>query len=58
MRDGLMMATIISYAQGLAMLHNASIELKMEIPLPDVVRIWRGGCINPLFLLELFTAAY
>jgi 6-phosphogluconate dehydrogenase len=58
LRDGLIMATVISYAQGLAMLHKASIELKMEIPLPDVVRIWRGGCIIRSSLLELFTAAY
>lgn len=58
LKDALITGTIISYAQGLAMLHKASIELKMEIPLPDVVRIWRGGCIIRSSLLELFTAAY
>lgn len=58
LHDGLYAATIICYAQGLAMLYKASIELKMEIPMLDVVRIWRGGCIIRSSLLELFTAAY
>jgi 6-phosphogluconate dehydrogenase len=58
LEDGLFAAVIISYAQGLAMLHKASIELKMEIPMQDVVKIWRDGCIIRSSLLELFTAAY
>lgn len=56
--DALYCATIISYAQGLSMLHKASSELQMDIPLKDVVRIWRGGCIIRSSLLEVFTAAY
>ena len=51
-------ATIICYAQGLSMLHKASSALKMDIPLRDVVRIWRGGCIIRSSLLEIFFAAY
>jgi 6-phosphogluconate dehydrogenase len=56
--DGLYAATVICYAQGLTMLHKASAELQMEIPLPDVVRIWRGGCIIRSSLLEIFTDAF
>lgn len=56
--DALYFATIICYAQGLAMLHKASDELKMEIPLQEVVRIWRGGCIIRSSLLEIFYKAY
>ena len=56
--DALYCATIICYAQGLAMLHKASAELKMDIPLKDVVRIWRGGCIIRSSLLELFVKTY
>jgi 6-phosphogluconate dehydrogenase len=56
--DALYFATIICYAQGLAMLHKASDELKMEIPLQEVVRIWRGGCIIRSSLLETFYKAY
>jgi 6-phosphogluconate dehydrogenase len=58
LHDALYTATIICYAQGLSMLHKASAELKMEIPLKDVVKIWRGGCIIRSSLLEIFTAAY
>jgi 6-phosphogluconate dehydrogenase len=48
----------MSYAQGLAMLRKASDELKMEIPLPQVVKVWRGGCIIRSVLLETFANAY
>jgi 6-phosphogluconate dehydrogenase len=58
LQDALYFATIICYAQGLAMLQKASSELKMEIPLPEVVRVWRGGCIIRSSLLETFYTAY
>ncbi len=58
LHDALYCATIISYAQGLAMLHKASSSLQMDIPLQDVVRIWRGGCIIRSTLLETFMAAF
>jgi 6-phosphogluconate dehydrogenase len=58
LHDALYCATIISYAQGLAMLHKASSSLQMDIPLQDVVRIWRGGCIIRSTLLETFTTAF
>jgi 6-phosphogluconate dehydrogenase len=56
--DALYFCTIVCYAQGMAMLHRASEELDMQIPLPEVVRIWRGGCIIRSTLLEDFYAAY
>ncbi len=56
--DALYFATIISYAQGLAMITTASGELQMEIPVTDVVRVWRGGCIIRSALLDMFTEAY
>ena len=49
---------MISYAQGLAMLTTASHELNMEIPLPEVVSVWRGGCIIRSALLDHFKKAY
>ncbi|MBK5269456.1 MAG: NADP-dependent phosphogluconate dehydrogenase [Bacteroidia bacterium] len=58
LHDGLYGAMILCYAQGLAMLHKASKELQMDIPLQDVVKIWRGGCIIRSSLLEVFTNAY
>jgi 6-phosphogluconate dehydrogenase len=56
--DSLLFSTIICYAQGLAMLFRASTELDMQIPLPEVVRVWRGGCIIRSSLLQLFYQAY
>ncbi len=56
--DALLFATVISYAQGLAMLQQASVEMEMDIPLPKVVKVWRGGCIIRSTLLEVFSKAY
>ncbi len=56
--DALYFASIICYAQGLAMLHSASTELDMQIPLTEVVKIWRGGCIIRSGLLETFYKAF
>lgn len=57
-REALFFGTMISYAQGLALLFVASKEYDMEIPLPEVVKIWRGGCIIRSTLLEVFYRAY
>jgi 6-phosphogluconate dehydrogenase len=58
LHDALYFATIICYAQGFALLHKASKELDMDVPLPDVVKIWRGGCIIRSALLDNFYAVY
>ncbi|WP_312077897.1 NADP-dependent phosphogluconate dehydrogenase [Chryseobacterium sp.] len=56
--EALYLATLMSYAQGLALLVKASEEYQFEIPLKDVVKIWRGGCIIRSVLLEKFYQAY
>jgi 6-phosphogluconate dehydrogenase len=56
--DALFFGVLISYTQGLAMLHRASTELDMQIPMPSVVRVWRAGCIIRSTLLDLFTKIY
>ena len=58
LHDALYFATIISYAQGLAMISTASEELEMNIPLPKVVDVWRGGCIIRSALLGIFKNSY
>jgi 6-phosphogluconate dehydrogenase len=58
LQDALFAASLITYGQGLAMLFKASASRQMEIPLGDVVRIWRGGCIIRSAQLEIFNAAY
>ena len=56
--DALYFGTIMSYVQGLSQLYQASIALKMEIPLPKAVKVWRGGCIIRSVLLETYATAY
>jgi 6-phosphogluconate dehydrogenase len=58
LQEALHTAIIVSYAQGLAMLQKASTERKMEIPMRDVVNIWRGGCIIRSSFLEVLSAVY
>ena len=58
LEDALYFGFIICYAQGLSMLFQASIALDMEIPLHDVVKIWRGGCIIRSKLLNDFYKAF
>src|SRR5439155_26328606 len=40
------------------MLANASDELKMNIPLPDVIKVWKAGCIIRSALLGNFSEAF
>jgi 6-phosphogluconate dehydrogenase len=58
LKEAFHFATIISYAQGLAMLTVASSELEMDIPLPEVVSVWRGGCIIRSAMLDSFKKCY
>ncbi len=58
LHDALLVSTIISYAQGMALLAKASAELNMQIPLQEVIRVWSGGCIIRSSLLNLFSKAY
>jgi 6-phosphogluconate dehydrogenase len=58
LHDALYFATVICYAQGFALLQRASAELGMAVPLPEVVKIWRGGCIIRSALLDSFYKVY
>lgn len=58
LENALAFAFVIAYAQGLSMLAKASDELKMNVPLPDVITVWKAGCIIRSALLGNFTEAY
>ncbi len=48
---------IITYAQGMHLLANASAEYKYELKLDQIAKIWRGGCIiRSLFLNNIYNA--
>ncbi|HEY8389236.1 MAG TPA: NADP-dependent phosphogluconate dehydrogenase, partial [Parasegetibacter sp.] len=56
--DALYFGVVISYAQGLALLQVASSERNMEIPMKEVVNVWKGGCIIRSLLLQDFDKAF
>ncbi len=58
LKDALFLAKICSYAQGYALIAEASREYGWNINLAEVSRIWRGGCIIRSHLLELFEDAF
>src|SRR5207302_2948094 len=51
-------ATVITYAQGFAMLRQASETYGYHLDLEAVARIWRGGCIIRAAVLEDMRAAF
>jgi 6-phosphogluconate dehydrogenase len=58
LEDALFFSFIIAYAQGLSLLAKASEEYNFQIPLPEVVSIWKGGCIIRSALLYQFDKAF
>jgi 6-phosphogluconate dehydrogenase len=58
LEDALYFSFVIAYAQGLSLLAKASVDYKMDIPLGDVVSIWKGGCIIRSSILYQFDKAY
>jgi 6-phosphogluconate dehydrogenase len=58
LQNALYAAVIITYAQGMALLRNASDAYDYNLNLEGVARIWRGGCIIRSALLEDIRTAY
>jgi 6-phosphogluconate dehydrogenase len=52
--NALYAAIVICYAQGLSLISAASKEYNMDVPLADIMKIWRGGCIIRSQLLTTF----
>lgn len=51
-------AMVSAYAQGMQLLHAASIEYGYELNLAEISKIWRGGCIIRASFLEDIYQAY
>jgi 6-phosphogluconate dehydrogenase len=58
LKGALYAAMIITYTQGMALLHTASQVYQYGLNLEDVARIWRGGCIIRAVVLEEIQAAF
>ncbi|MGH9355323.1 MAG: NADP-dependent phosphogluconate dehydrogenase [Terriglobia bacterium] len=57
-RRALGLAMVICYAQGFEQLRVASAEYKYGLKLPEVARIWKGGCIIRSKMLDPIAAAF
>ena len=53
-----MPAKIAAYAQGFAVMEQASIEKGWNLPLGTIAAIWREGCIIRSQFLDLITSAF
>ncbi len=58
LRDALYAGTILTFAQGMALLSKASQTHAYHLSLESVSRIWRGGCIIRAWILELDQRAF
>jgi len=58
LRDALYVSVVACYAQGFALMREASKEYQYDLKFPEIARIWKGGCIIRSKLLDPITAAY
>lgn len=57
-RDALYCSKMCSYAQGMALIAKASAEFNYNVNLPEVARIWKGGCIIRAGFLDKIKQAF
>jgi len=58
LRGALFAGMMMTFAQGMALLHVASKTYGYELDLEAIARIWRGGCIIRAALLDSIAAAF
>jgi 6-phosphogluconate dehydrogenase len=58
LEEALYFSMIMSYAQGMHLLYQASIAYEYELDLASISTIWRGGCIIRAAFLEDIRKAY
>ncbi len=58
LENALYASMVVSYAQGLAQIRQASLAYHFGVNLEAVARVWRGGCIIRAALLEDLRAAF
>ncbi|HZP43845.1 MAG TPA: decarboxylating NADP(+)-dependent phosphogluconate dehydrogenase, partial [Candidatus Binatia bacterium] len=58
LEDALLGGAICAYAQGLALIRAASAAYGWHVDLPEVARVWTGGCIIRARLLVRIMAAF
>ncbi len=58
LEQALLAGKISAYAQGFAVMAAASKEYGWQLPLADIARIWRSGCIIRSQFLDTITSAF
>ncbi len=58
LEDALYCAALMTYAEGLFLLREASVRYRYGVRLEDVTRIWRGGCIIRSAFLDRIYGEY
>jgi 6-phosphogluconate dehydrogenase len=58
LRQALRAAIVTCYAQGFALMREASKEYGYDLHLPEIARIWKGGCIIRAKLLDAIKGAF
>jgi 6-phosphogluconate dehydrogenase len=58
LRDALHLAMLTAYAQGFALLREASREYAYDFRMAEIARVWTGGCIIRARMLETVRAAF
>ena len=56
--NALYAAKLSLYGQGMSLLRKASIENHYDLKLPELARIWKGGCIIRAALLDVIRKAF
>jgi 6-phosphogluconate dehydrogenase len=57
-KDALYCSKMCSYAQGMALLSKASRQFNYDLPLGEIARIWKGGCIIRAGFLDKIKKAF
>jgi len=58
LRHALYCSFVVSYAQGMALLREASVQYKYELDFEEIARTWRGGCIIRSAIVERIRQAF
>ncbi len=58
LRTALLASKVCAYAQGFALLRAADQEQQWQLPMAQVAKVWRAGCIIRAHLLEDIRRAY
>lgn len=58
LEQALIAGKVLAYAQGFEMIAKASIEFEWALPLPDIARVWRAGCIIRSAMLDDMADAF